>query len=427
MEIKKHKISLSRTFIGLTSFQMLAMFRRGLFYTFLSIYLRNFLKLSVTETTLYATIPMIMSVIFQNLVWGPVSDKFQRRRTLIIMGEVLAGIGTISVWFIHSSIADLFIAGYVIIIGLACVEIFWSMSNIGWSALLSDLYPFKDRSRIMGNLTSLGGVGRVIGISIGGLLYDNGLGFRNGPLFFVASFVMFISTIPMLFTPEGGINPIEKLEIASNNNDKNNENNTTIFIVFIIALIFINFGRNSIATTYSQFLTLESGLAVDSILLSFIANTRSIANIMIGFFAGLLSKKLGHAVALILGTSIGILAIIITAVSMNLPLIFAGSFLIGTADVLIMASSYTIASALMPPKKRAKLFAIYNTTFFLSWGLACTIISGPLIDFLISEGREEVFAYQASFFAGVFICSIGLIIFIFLKIYMNQIKHKHHN
>lgn len=427
MEIKKHKISLSRTFIGLTSFQMLAMFRRGLFYTFLSIYLRNFLKLSVTETTLYATIPMIMSVIFQNLVWGPISDKFQRRRTLIIMGEVLAGIGTISVWFIHSSIADLFIAGYVIIIGLACVEIFWSMSNIGWSALLSDLYPFKDRSRIMGNLTSLGGVGRIIGISIGGLLYDNGLGFRNGPLFFVASFVMFISTIPMLFTPEGGINPIEKLEIASNNNDKNNENNTTIFIVFIIALIFINFGRNSIATTYSQFLTLESGLAVDSILLSFIANTRSIANIMIGFFAGLLSKKLGHAVALILGTSISILAIIITAVSMNLTLIFTGSFLIGTADVLIMASSYTIASALMPPKKRAKLFAIYNTTFFLSWGLACTIISGPLIDFLISEGREEVFAYQASFFAGVFICSIGLIIFIFLKIYMNQIKHKYHN
>ncbi len=347
----------------------------------------------------------------------------------MIAGEVLAGIETISIWFIHSLITDLYIAGYVIIIGLSSIEIFWSMSNIGWSALISDTYQFKDRSRIMGNLTSLGGVGRIIGISIGGLLYDNGLGFRNGPLFFVASFVMFISTIPMLFTLEGGINPIEKLEIVSNNNNQNqnSENNTTIFIVFIIALIFINFGRNSIATTYSQFLTLESGLAVDSILLSFIANTRSIANIMIGFFAGLLSKKLGHAIALILGTFIGMLAIIITAVSMYLPLIFTGSFLIGIADVLIMASSYAIASALMLPKKRAKLFALYNTTFFLSWGLACTIISGPLIDFLISEGREEIFAYQVSFFAGVFICSIGLIIFIFLKIYMNRIKHKHHS
>ena len=55
----------------------------------------------------------------------------------MITDEVLAGIGTISIWFIHSSIADLYIAGYVIIIGLACIEIFWSMSNIGWSALLS--------------------------------------------------------------------------------------------------------------------------------------------------------------------------------------------------------------------------------------------------------------------------------------------------
>jgi MFS family permease len=416
MAINKHQKSSSRIFIGLTSFQMLAMFRRGLFYTFLSIYLRNYLNLSVTETTLYATLPMIMSVTFQTFVWGPISDKFQRRRTLIILGEILAGIGTISVWFIHSTFEDLIIAGYVIIIGLSCVEIFWSMSNIAWSALISDIYPFKERSKVMGNLTSLGGVGRIIGVTIGGFTYNEGLGFRNGFLFFIASTIMFVSTIPMLFTPEGGINPKENHNDNLNENGESNRRNTLIFIVFIISLIFINFGRNSIATTYSQFLTLDSGLSVDSVLLSFIVNTRSIATILIGFSAGFLSKKLGHGVALSLGASIGILAIIITAISMNLQLIFTGSFLIGAADVIIMASSYAIASALMPPKKRAKLFAVYNITFFLSWGLASTIISGPLIDFLISEGRDEVFAYQMSFFAGVFICLIGLFIFIFLEI-----------
>ena len=46
----------------------------------------------------------------------------------------------------------------------------------------------------MGQLTSIGGLGRMIGILIGGYLYDSGLGFRNGPLFLIASFVMFIST-----------------------------------------------------------------------------------------------------------------------------------------------------------------------------------------------------------------------------------------
>jgi len=57
----------------------------------------DFLGLSATETTLYATLPMIMSVVFQNFVWGPLSDKIQRRRSMIILGEVLAGIGTIAV------------------------------------------------------------------------------------------------------------------------------------------------------------------------------------------------------------------------------------------------------------------------------------------------------------------------------------------
>ncbi|MCP4763124.1 MAG: MFS transporter, partial [archaeon] len=139
MVINKVEHTPLKTFFGLSSFQMLVMFRRGLFYTYLSIYMRNFLGLSVTETTLFATIPMIFSVIFQTFIWGPISDRLQRRRTLIISGEVLAGIGVLIVWFLHAQLDDLHQAGYIIIFGLCGVEIFWSMSNIGWSALVSDL------------------------------------------------------------------------------------------------------------------------------------------------------------------------------------------------------------------------------------------------------------------------------------------------
>jgi len=402
--------------MGLSSFQILAMFRRGLFYTYLSIYFRSFLSLTVTETTLYATLPMIMSVIFQNFVWGPISDKFQRRRTLIISGEILAGIGTILVWFIHYGFTDLFLAGYVIIFGLSCIEIFWSMSNIGWSALISDLYPSLQRSKVMGQLTSIGGIGRIVGISVGGLLYDNGLGFRDGPLFFVASFVMFISTLPMLFTPEGGINSKENVEKKEVIIEQPPTNYKIIFLVFIISLIFINFGRNSISIPYSQYLTLESGFGVDSIVLSYIANTRSVAVLLIGYSAGFLSKKFGHSKTLILGTSLSIAALFITALSPNLLLIFVGSFLIGTGEVIITASSYAIASDLIPERIRAKLFGVYNTTFFLSWGLACTLISAPIIDLLILQGVDEVFAYMISFLVGAFITLIGLIIFIILEL-----------
>ncbi|MFX1574097.1 MAG: MFS transporter [Promethearchaeota archaeon] len=411
----------SSIFIGLSSFQMLAMFRRGLFYTYLSIYLKEFLNLSVWETTLYATLPMIMSVIFQNFVWGPISDKFQRRRTLIILGEIFAGIGTFSIWLIHFSFNNLYLAGYVIIIGLSCVEMFWSMSNIGWSALITDLYPFEKRTKIMGELNSIGGLGRIIGIFIGGFLYDQGLGFRNGPLFFVASFVMFISTVPMLFCPEGGINLEEKEKkdpIYLNIEEKTNQKNIVIFIIFIISLVFINFGRNSIAVPYPQYLSLDSGFNVNSIMLSFIANMRSVAVLIIGFMAGFLSKKFGHSRSLIIGASIGIIALIITATTIHLEIIFVGSFLIGAAEVIIYASSYAIASNLIPARLRAKLFAVYNTTFFLSWGSASTLISGPLIDALIRRGKSEVLAYQISFLIGALLCVIGLLIFVFLEIWL---------
>jgi MFS family permease len=395
---------------------MLAMFRRGMFYTFLSIYLREFLVMTVTETTLYATLPMIVNVMFQTFIWGPISDKFQRRRLLVISGEILAGIGTLVVFIIHSAFSNLYLAGFVIILGLSCVEIFWSMSNIGWSALISDVYPSKERERIMGQLTSIGGLGRIIGILLGGLLYENGLGFRNGPLFFIASFVMFFSTIPMLLAPEGGIE-LKKTNIDSvTENKEHKENYMLIFIIFLISLTFINFGRNSVSVPYSQFLSLDSGFNVDSMLLSFIVNTRSLAILLIGLPVGLLSKKIGPSKTLVLGISFSITALILTAFVYNMIFIFIGSFLIGAGEVLIMATSYAIASDLIPEDKRGKLFSFYNMTFFLSWGLAGTLISGPLIDFLILEGRSDFFAYQMAFLVGIIICLVGVLIYLILEI-----------
>ena len=413
--MKKEK-SPTKTFIGLSSFQMLAMFRRGMFYTFLSIYLREFLVMTVTETTLYATLPMIMNVLFQTFLWGPISDKFQRRRLLVISGEILAGVGTLTVFFIHSAFSNLYLAGYIIIIGLSCVEVFWSMSNIGWSALISDIYPSSEREKIMGQLTSIGGLGRIIGILIGGFLYENGWGFRNGSLFFIASFVMFVSALPMLLAPEGGIGLKQNSGDLAIEQKENHENHMLIFVIFLISLIFINFGRNSISVPYSQFLSLDSGFNVDSILLSFIMNTRSLAILLIGIPIGVLSKKIGVSKTLILGVSFSITALIFTAFINNLIFVFIGSFFVGAGDVLITATSYAIASELIPEEKRGKLFSFYNMTFFLSWGLASTVISGPLIDLLINIGMSDFFAYQMAFLVGIMICLVGLLIFIFLDI-----------
>ncbi|MHA1887001.1 MAG: MFS transporter, partial [Promethearchaeota archaeon] len=400
---KKHS---KGVFLNLSSFQMLAMFRRGLFYTFLSIYMRYYLGLSVTATTLYASIPMVLSSIFQMFVWGRLSDKLQRRRSFIIMGEIIAGTLLLITYWIHASISDLKTAGYVIIIGLSIIEIFWSMSNIGWSALVSDLYPSKERSRVMAQLSSLGGIGRIIGIFIGGMLYEgffnmkfyDGWGFREGALFYIASLIMYLSVIPMFFVPEGGVksNSKSKLEssseisVFSSNDQKNQEEEqeyhykNLIFTVFIVALVFINFGRNSIATIYSQYLMIPDLFPqrIDSEIISYIANVRSIATIIFGLLVGFFKKKIGVTKLLMSGIILAILFLGLTTIA-SLPWIFIGSFMAGVSEVIIMAASYEYAASLIPEVKRAKRFGIYNATFFLSWGLAGTIFIGPIVDSLI--------------------------------------------
>jgi MFS family permease len=363
-----------RTFPGIASFQIMTMFRRGLFYSYLSIYLRFFLGLSVTETTFFATFPMILNIIFQTFVWGVLSDKYQKRRTYIILGETFAAISTTLVWWLHTFPTNKYIAGYIIIIGLSFVEIFWSMSNIGWSAIISDLYPEKSRMSVQGMLAGIGATGRIAGVLIGGLAYDGlahyyeGWGFHKGILFFIASGVMLLSTIPMFFVPEGGIHKT-KQEIPSEPTKKIGLFAISRpFFIFLIAILLINFGKNSVAIIRTQYLVLDEGFNVSSVLLSYIVNMRSLAMLIFGFLITRLARKFSDTMLLFFGTLAVILHLLGFGLIQHLVPIFIANFLGGVADVVILASSYSYASKLIPPEKRGKQFALFNyTSFLICW------------------------------------------------------------
>ncbi|MHA2081332.1 MAG: hypothetical protein ACW99H_09335, partial [Candidatus Thorarchaeota archaeon] len=59
---------------------------------------------------------------------------------------------------------------------------------------------------------------------------------------------------------------------------------------------------------------------------------------------------------------------------------------------------------------RGRLFAYYNTTFFLSWGIAATFIAGPIADILIGQGFTNANAYRGSFIAAIVLVVIGVVI-----------------
>ena len=403
---------------GVGSFQALAMFRRGLFYAYLSIYLRYFLGLSVTETTLFATLPMIFNILSQTFIWGRFSDARQLRRTLILWGEAAGALGTVLVWAAHILTPAPRLSGYVIILGLTVVEIFWSMSNIGWSALISDLFPEKKRNAVLGYLTSIGGLGRLAGIWIGGMLYDglermyDGWGFHSGTLFFIAAAVMLISMIPVFSLPEGGI-----LKTAASDSDCDADCRAASikhFWIFLVAMVFINFGRNGVMIIQSQYLFLHDGFAVSSRMLSYIFNTETAAIIVFGLLAGRIGRWVGNGRAVCIGAAAAIIYLVLFAVADHLSLIFVASLFRGGADVIILAASYAMASILIPPEQRGRLFGFFNATLFLSWGVAGTLIAGPIVDYMIYLGINQVMAYRSAYLSGLIMVLVGLAIQIML-------------
>lgn len=413
--------------LGISSFQLLAYLRRGLFYSFLSIYLHYYLGMTITESTLFATFAMVGSSLAQSLYWGNISDKLFNRKIMVVWGEVFAGAGHIVVWYLHRLAFDhsAIFSAWVITIGLAIIEIFWSASNVAWSALISDMSHEDERSSVMGKLNSIGGLGRILGVVSATLLLSTG-GFRGGGfffghLFFITALIIICTAIIMhfLISDNDLLYRYDKETPINNNNNTEKEfieyklmQKRKFFIYFLVSLAFINFGRNSIVLI-SNFYLIEKFNISDNDLGLFEVGL-SIAIIFGGAITPFLVKKIGDW-KLFLGSAF--IAIFCLIGFVNTSLFFV-AFIIGStlwiAHVTIESTSYGIVSSIIPANVRGKYFGYYNTVFFLSWGIGGTFLTGPIADYYISNGTNKALAYSYSFYAASLLVIIGLIIGIIL-------------
>ncbi|MDH5747568.1 MAG: MFS transporter, partial [Candidatus Bathyarchaeota archaeon] len=158
---------------------------------------------AVTWTTLLGTLNMMTSALGQNLLWGRISDRYRLRARLIIAGESIAATTYFVVFLIHKHFLEAqanFTAGLSLILGLSFLEFFWSMSDVGWAALLTDVTTRRTRGGIVGTLNFIASLGRMIGIVFAGFLYNNGEGFRQGTIFYVVIAMLFGSAAIMWIT-----------------------------------------------------------------------------------------------------------------------------------------------------------------------------------------------------------------------------------
>jgi MFS family permease len=121
----------------------------------------------------------------------------------------------------------------------------------------------------------------------------------------------------------------------------------------------------------------------------------------------------------VFSTIAGILWLTVTP---TFTLALLASFLRGASEVIINASSYSIVARMAPKEYRGRLFAYYNTTFFLSWGIAATLIAGPIADILIGQGFSNANAYRGSFIAAIILVVIGVVVLLVAFRYARKIE-----
>lgn len=426
---------LNRVFLSLSTFWTLVYFRRGLFYSFLSIYLHFYLEMSVTEATLFGSTGMISSALFQSFLWGKVADMVHNRKRLIVWGEIIAAGGYMLIWYLHilayKEIAPI-AAGWVITVGLFGVEAFWSASNVGWSSLISDVTPEDDRSSLMGRLSAIGGMGRIAGAAAAAIFFSyggfRGGGFYSGVLFGLSAFVIVLSAIIIQFcikdtdlkyrydqdlgaeVDEGrAILGARKLVIPF---DKK------FFFMFIIGLAAINIGRNAIVLIKNIFLV-ERFNAPDEIIGALEILT-SVSTVATGLLTPYMVGRLGDWKLYLLSGLVAIAGLIGFVFSPHLLLSLAMMVCLQFAMVTVRATTYSIISKKVPAKVRGRYFGYYNTVFFLSFGLGGTVFAAPIVDILQIIGFDVIVAYQFSFTASALLVVVGLLLTLYL--YFQELK-----
>lgn len=407
------------TFLNLGLFQFLSFVRRGVFYTFMINYLYSLMG-TVTFTAMLGTLNMIASALGQNLLWGRICDRYKLSAKLVIAGEAIAATTYLIVFLIHRSLIDAqasFSAGLSLIFGLSLLEFFWSMSDVGWAALLTSVTTSKTRGSIVGTLNFVASLGRMIGIIFAGYLYNNGEGFREGTIFYIVIAMLLSSTTIMWATSRSMRNPNPKTEEASaecHAEEQHKLDNHRTYNWFLTSLIVIIIGAACISQVFLLFLKLPAqtgGLNASDPEESFILTAWTIGGMITSLSCGWLADKIGRIKVLSIGLGLAIATPLGYGLATNVLAMAVIYGLNGFSFWTIQTVGFAFAADLIPEDKRGRLFGRYNTVMALSWGPAGLLVGGPFADLQTQNGLSAHAAYVNTFYASAIIVAIGAMLF----------------
>jgi len=403
--------------VNLSLFQFLSFVRRGIFYTFMITYLFDLMQ-TATLTALLGTLTMIASALGQNLLWGKIADRYRLRAKLLIAGESIAAATYLIVFLIHKSLIDKqanFAAGLSIIFGLAILEFFWSMSDVGWAALLTDVTTIRTRGRIVGMLNFIASLGRMIGINIAGFLYNNGEGFRQGTIFYIVITMLVVSATIMWITSKYEKKTDAKTEktivkYLPKENFVSSSDDRGTYKWFLTSLIIIVIGAACTSQIFLIFL--QDVLNMSPPEIASILTAWTLGGMLTSLLCGWLADRIGRATVLIMGLTLAIITPLFYGVASNVLTMALIYGINGVSFWTIQTVGFAFVADIIPEDQRGRLFSRYNAVMALSWGPAGLLVGGPLADLQINSfGLSKFTAFVNSFYTSSIIVTIGTLLF----------------
>jgi MFS family permease len=420
---ESEKVSARKTYFNLSVFEFLTFLRRGVFYTFMINYLFTLMG-TVTSTAALGTLNMVASALGQNLLWGRICDKRKIRTTLIVAGETIAAFAYVIVFLVHTSLINIgtpYLAGLTIIFGLSILEFFWSMSDVGWAALLTDVTTAGNRGKVIGAMNFIASLGRMVGILFAGFLYAEGEGFRSGRIFYIVTALLLVGAGLMALTSRS----MKKKQEASQRSKaeepcvnskepKPDPQNQKTYAFFLMSLVMIILGAACINQIFLLFLNLPEGLNFGDSQMSLVLSAWTVGGMIASLTGGRLSDKFGRIKILLMGLCFAVVTPLFYPFASNVSLMATIYGLNGVSFWTIQTVGLVFAGDLIPKDRRGRLLGRYNTVIALSWGPAGFLIGGPLADLQVHlYGMSSYTAYVNVFYLSSIIVLAGTLLFVY--------------
>jgi len=355
--------------------------------------------LSATVTGFIMSLDNIAAVFIQPWI-GVKSDRTRsrwgRRMPFIIVGAPLSVLGFITIPFmvklvppeLSGQLSHLRVPFALLILALGITLLAAAIYRTPAIALMPDIVPSKFRSQANGIINLMGGLGVVIGLLAGGMLFDVSIALP----FIIGGFVVLVSSaIVVLFIKEPPLPSKESLQNQPGLLDNlrqvwHDDNRSVLYLLLAIFAWFVAY--NALETFFTSYAT--TVLNVTAGRASQMFTIAGAAFILFAVPAGYLAGKFGRKRTIIGGLAGFALAVLLIAVVHTMAAVTVGLVVVGASWAQVNINSLPMV---VDSVSQDQLGAYTGLYYFASMSAA---IVGPI---LIGQ-IVDLFSYRSMFWAA---------------------------